>query len=337
MKVDALLNCALQQVPESVRVIQNEGYNGVCTTELSHDPFLPLLLAAEHSEQLELATSIAVGFARSPMNLAYLGHDLNAYSKGRLTIGLGSQIKPHITKRFSMPWGAPAAKMRELVMAMRAIWDSWYLDKPLSFVGEFYTHTLMPPAFTPKNIEYGPPRLAIAAVGPRMCEVAGEVGDGMILHPFSTLPYIDQVVLPAIEAGLAKAGKARRQFEISYGCMVVTGSSEEEFLQSKRVMRDRIAFYGSTPAYQEVLESIGAGELQPELNSLSKQGRWQEMGDLIDDDLLQAFAVVGEPAQIGAEILRRYGSRVDRILLDTNLSDAEQRRNILTHVQATDG
>jgi probable F420-dependent oxidoreductase len=213
MKVDAGLGHQLERVPASAKEGEAMGYDGVRTAEMNHDPFFPLLLAAEHTQKIELISSIAVGFARSPMLLANIGHDLNAYAKGRVTIGLGSQIKPHITKRFSMPWGAPAAKMRELVLAMRAIWANWYDGAKLEFVGKFYNHTLMTPAFTPENKQYGAPKVILAAVGPHMTEVAGEVADGMIIHPFSTLPFIEQVTLPAIERGLAKAGRRRADFE----------------------------------------------------------------------------------------------------------------------------
>jgi probable F420-dependent oxidoreductase len=334
VKVDASLALDLGKVPASARALEAMGYDGLRTAETNHDPFLPLALAAEHTEHVELITSIAVGFARSPMLLANLGHDLNAYSRGRFTLGLGSQIKPHVTKRFSMPWGPPAAKMRELVLALRAIWASWYEGRKLEFVGKYYTHTLMTPAFTPENLEYGPPRLVVAAVGPRMTEVAGEVADGMIVHPFSTVPYIESVTLPAIQRGLARADRAREKFEISYANFVVSGADEAEFERSKRATKERIAFYGSTPAYRDVLESIGAGALQDELNRLSKQGRWQEMGSLIDDRLLDAFAVVGEPSRIVPEIKRRYGALVDRTSATFPFADAELRRQMIAELQA---
>jgi probable F420-dependent oxidoreductase len=305
------------------------GYDGVRTAEMNHDPFFPLLLAAEHSDKLELATSIAVAFARSPMNLANIGHDLNAYSKGRFTLGLGSQIRPHITKRFSMQWGAPAAQMRELILAMRAIWANWYSGEKLEFVGEHYTHTLMTPAFTPENGEYGAPKVILAAVGPKMTEVAGEVADGLIVHPFSTLAYIESVTLPAIEKGLARAGRSRDEFEISYSSMVVTGRNEEEFKAAKTAVKERIAFYGSTPAYRGVLDSIGVGELQGELNSMSKQGRWKEMGTLVTDDVLDAFAVVGEPDAIAPEFLHRYGGFTNRTSASFPVSNEDQRRAII--------
>lgn len=329
MKVDAAIGHQLEKIPDTVRAMEAAGYDGVRTAEMNHDPFFPLLLAAEHSNKLELATSIAVAFARSPMNLANIGHDLNAYSKGRFTLGLGSQIKPHITKRFSMHWGAPAEQMRELVLAMRAIWANWYEGAPLEFVGKHYRHTLMTPAFTPQDKTYGAPRVILAAVGPRMTEVAGEVADGMIIHPFSTLPYIEKVTLPAIDRGLAKAGRSRDDFELSYSCFVVTGRDEQEFAASRKAARERIAFYGSTPAYKGVLESIGCGELQGELNALSKQGRWQEMGNLVTDDMLGEFGVVGEPQEIAPQMLSRYGGFVDRTSASFPVSDDAQRSQII--------
>ncbi len=334
MKVDAGLGHRLDRVPASAKAIEADGFDGVHTAETNHDPFFPLLLAAEHTQKIELISSIAVGFARSPMLLANIGHDLNAYSKGRLTIGLGSQIKPHITKRFSMPWGPPAAKMRELVLAMRAIWANWYDGKKLEFVGKFYTHTLMTPAFTPENRDYGAPKVILAAVGPHMTEVAGEVADGMIVHPFSTLAFIESVTLPAIERGLVKGGRRREDFEISYSNFVVSGRNDEEFEKSKRATKERIAFYGSTPAYRIVLESIGAGDLQTELNTMSKQGRWKEMGNLITDDILEAFAVVGEPKTVVPEMKRRYGAFVDRCSASFDFVDRDERKAMIAEFRS---
>lgn len=329
MKVDAGIGSKLETVPEVVRSLESFGYDGVRTAEMNHDPFFPLVLAAEHSEKLQLATSIAVAFARSPMNLANLGHDLNAYSRGRFTLGLGSQIKPHITKRFSMQWGSPAEQMRELILAMRGIWANWYESEPLEFVGKYYRHTLMTPAFSPENIEYGKPRVELAAVGPKMTEVAGEVADGLIIHPFSTMPYIERITLPAIDRGLAKVGKKRDQFELSYSCFVVTGRNEEEFDKSKKEAKQRIAFYGSTPAYKGVLDSIGVGDLQAELNAMSKQGRWVEMGSLITDEILAEFGVMGEAGGIAKQMLDRYGGFVDRTSASFPISDDDQRKAVI--------
>ncbi|MGH9067119.1 MAG: LLM class F420-dependent oxidoreductase, partial [Acidimicrobiales bacterium] len=268
------------------------GYDGVWSPETGHDPFLPLTIAAEHTETLELGTGIAVAFARNPMNLAMVANDLQAYSKGRFLLGLGSQIKPHIEKRFSMPWSHPAPRMRELILAMRAIWRSWHEGEALAFRGEFYTHTLMTPFFDPGPNPYGPPKVLLAAVGGRMTEVAGEVADGILVHGFTTEAYLRQVTMPALSRGMARSGRRREDFQVSYPGFVVTGTTDEEMAEAAKGVRAQIAFYGSTPAYRPVLELHGWGDLQTELNTLSKQGRWAEMGDLVTDEMLEAFAVV---------------------------------------------
>ncbi len=334
IKVDAGLGTDLDRVPDQVREFEALGYDGVRTAETNHDPFFPLLLAAEHSDRLDLSTSIAVAFARNPMVTANMAHDLNAYSRGRFTLGLGSQIKPHITKRFSMPWAVPAPQMREFVLALRAIWANWYRGEPLEFVGKHYRHTLMTPAFTPHNTEHGEPRVLLAAVGPGMTEVAGEVADGMIIHPFSNVPYIEAVTLPAIERGLAKAGRSMDEFEISYGNFVVTGRDEEDFVANRKAVLERIGFYGSTPAYRGVLEAIGAGELQPELNRLSKQGQWEEMGRIIPNEVLEAFAVVAEPPNVAGQILARYGAFVDRTSASYPTLDTDAKRGIIAELRS---
>ena len=312
MYVDGGVSNDLNAVGAQAAEMEDMGYTGVMTAETAHDPFFPLLVAAQHTQRVQLMTSIAVAFARSPMTLANIGHDLNAFSKGRFVLGLGSQIRPHITKRFSMPWSSPAARMREYIMAMRAIWDCWHQQQPLEFTGEFYTHTLMTPFFTPTNVDYGAPKVFLAAVGPKMTEVAGEVADGVIVHAFNTEKYLRETTLPALERGFAKAGKKREDFEISYPMFVVTGSTEEDMREAQQATCQQIAFYGSTPAYKPLLESIGAGELQGELNTMSKQGRWKEMGELITPELLQEFAIVGEPQNLAGQIATRYGDIVDR-------------------------
>jgi len=312
MKVDGGIGWELDKVGAQARELEEMGYSGILSAETSHDPFFPLVVAAQHTSRLDLMTSIAVAFARSPMTLANIGHDLNAASRGRFILGLGSQIKPHITKRFSMPWSSPAARMRELILAMRAIWANWNEGADLAFTGKFYTHTLMTPFFAPTNKEFGPPRVFLAAVGPLMTEVAGEVADGVIVHAFTTEKYLRETTLPALERGFAKSGRRREDFEISYPVFVATGANEKELEESKRAIRQQIAFYGSTPAYKPVLDSIGAGDVQGELNAMSKQGRWVEMADLIDGSMLDAFAVVGEPKSIPGQILARYGDVVDR-------------------------
>ncbi|MEE9278780.1 MAG: LLM class F420-dependent oxidoreductase [Myxococcota bacterium] len=329
MKVDGGLMGDLARVPQRIRELEELGYDAAISAETSADPFFPLLLAAEHSERIELQTSIAVAFARSPMNLAQIGHDLNHYSRGRFILGLGSQIRAHITRRFSMPWSRPAARMRELILAMRAAWDCWYEGKKLDFRGEFYTHTLMTPMFTPTATEYGPPRVFLAAVGPLMTEVAAEVADGIIAHGFTTERYMREVTLPAIERGLARAGKKRSDFEIACPVFVVTGADEEAYLRARTATSRQIAFYGSTPAYRGVLDAHGWGGLQGELNVLSKQGKWEEMGTLISDDIVEAFAVVAEPDDVASKLKARYGDILDRIAAMVPFADRTKQREFI--------
>lgn len=316
MKVDGGIGTNLHQVAGQAKELEAAGYSGGWTAETSHDPFLPLLLAAEHTEQLELGTSIAVAFARNPMLLANIGWDLQSFSKGRFILGLGSQIKPHITKRFSMEWSHPAPRMREMIMAIRAIWDTWENGTPLAFRGDFYTHTLMTPFFTPDRADlagFGVPKIFLAGVGELMTEVAGEVCDGFICHGFTTEKYLREVTIPALARGRAKAGKTMEGFEIIGPSFVVTGGTEEEMAQAAAGTRQQIAFYGSTPAYRGVLEVHGWGELQDELNRLSKQGQWVEMGNLITDEILETFAVVGPPETVASELHHRYGDVIQRI------------------------
>lgn len=313
MKVDGGINAELSQAAATARTAEVAGYDGAWVAETSHDPFLPIAVAAEHTERIELGTGIAVAFARNPMNLANLADDLHRFSEGRFILGLGSQIKPHITKRFSMEWSHPAARMRELVQAMHAIWDTWQDGTKLDFKGDFYTHTLMTPFFDPGPNPHGRPKVFLAAVGELMTEVVGEVCDGMLCHAFTTEAYLREVTLPALERGAAKAGRSLADIELSGPAFVVTGTTEEEMAASAVGVRKQIAFYGSTPAYRGVLERHGWGELQTELNGLSKQGRWDEMGTLIDDDMLDTFAIVAEPEQIAPKMKARFGDVVDRI------------------------
>jgi len=313
VKVDGGITFDLAQSGQSAREAEAAGYDGVWGAETSHDPFLSLALAADATERIELGTSIAVAFARNPMTTAVTANDLQSFSGGRFILGLGSQIKPHITKRFSMPWSHPAARMREFVLAMRAIWDSWHNDTKLDFKGDFYTHTLMTPFFNPGHNPHGPPLVFLAGVGELMTEVAGEVCDGFLCHGFTTERYLREVTIPALERGRAKAGKTMDGFQIAGPSFVVTGGNEEQIATAAAGTRQQIAFYGSTPAYRGVLDLHGWGGLQDDLNKMSKEGKWVEMAELIDDDILNTFAVVGEPEQIAPELKRRYGDVIDRI------------------------
>lgn len=312
MQIDGAIGFDPSGVVESAVRAEAAGYDGVWTAETGHDPFLPLVLAAEHTEQIKLGTGIAVAFARNPMNLAMMANDLQTMSKGRFFLGLGSQIKPHIEKRFSMPWSHPAPRMRELILAMRAIWASWADGSPLAFRGEFYRHTLMTPMFSPGPNPYGNPKVFLAAVGERMTEVAGEVADGMLVHGFTTERYLREVTVPALERGLTASGRVRADLELSYPGMIVTGTNEAEFDAATKAVKAQLAFYGSTPAYRPVLELHGWGDLQPELNTMSKRGAWTDMAALINDDILHTFAVVGELDEIPGKVTARFGDVVDR-------------------------
>jgi probable F420-dependent oxidoreductase len=338
MKVDGGIASELSRAAAGAKEVEAAGYDGAWSAETSHDPFLPLLLAAEHTERLELGTSIAVAFARNPMTLANIGWDLQSYSKGRFILGLGSQIKPHITKRFSMEWSHPAPRMREMIMAIRAIWDTWHNGTPLAFRGDFYTHTLMTPFFTPDRADlagFGVPKIFLAGVGEMMTEVAGEACDGFICHGFTTERYLREITLPALARGRAKAGKTMEGFEIVGPSFVVTGNDDADMAAAETATRQQIAFYGSTPSYKGVLELHGWNGLHEELNALSKKGGWVEMGGLISDEILNTFAVVGEPERIAPELHRRYGDIIQRISFYAPYkTDPDRWRQVLADLQA---
>jgi probable F420-dependent oxidoreductase len=337
MKVDGKLGAgAAAAVIEEARRHEKAGYDGLWSSESAHDPFLPLVLAAEHTGRTELGTAIAVAFARSPMQLAYTAHDLQAYSDGRFLLGLGSQIKPHIERRFSMPWSHPAARMREFVLAMRAIWEAWNTGGKLDFRGEFYTHTLMTPFFSPGPNPYGPPKVMMAAVGDKMTEVAGEVADGMILHPFTTEKYVRDVTLPGLQRGFAAGGQTRADFTLALPLFVVTGTTDDEWAAARKGTREQIAFYGSTPGYHGVLRLHGWEDVGTELNQLSRRGEWVAMGELITDEMLETFAVVAAPDALADAILARYGEILDRLNFDAPYqSDPEVWKSVLHQLKAT--
>jgi probable F420-dependent oxidoreductase len=315
VKVDAFLDAEeLSAVADRARHLEAAGYDGAWTAEVKHDPFLPHAVAATVTSTIALGTSIAVAFARSPMTTAYTANDLQAASGGRFILGLGSQIRAHVTRRFSMPWGRPAPQMREYILALRAIWASWDEGEPLKVRGEFYNHSLMTAMFRPEPHPYGPPRVYLAAVGPAMTRVAGEVSDGLVVHAFTTERYLREVTLPALAEGIARGGRQPGDVEVTCpGFVIVEGQGDT----GARIaaVRQQIAFYGSTPAYRPVLELHGWGDLADKLHALSlrrDEQRWTEMGTLITDDVLDAFAVTGTPREAGAELKRRFGDIVDR-------------------------
>lgn len=312
---------AIDTLQADFRRRERLGFDGVVAAEIRDDPFLILGLGAAVTERVELRTGIAVAFARSPMTTAYSAHDLQMFSRGRFTLGLGSQIQAHITKRFGMPWQGPARQMADFIRALHAIWDCWYDGKPLDYRGDCYRHTLMTPDFTPQETRYGRPRVVMAAVGPLMIATAAREADGILVHTFCTPRYLEQEILPRVTATLAESGRSRADFEVSFPPFVVTGATEEEFEAARQRVKYRIAFYASTPAYRPVLECHGWEGLQPKLNQLSKNNGWERMPELIGDEMLETFAVVGEPRQVATEIRRRYGHLVDRLTLENTLPD----------------
>jgi probable F420-dependent oxidoreductase len=335
LKVDGAVSSQLANVARAASKLERRGYDCCWTAEINHDPFLPLVLAAEHTTHIELGTSIAVAFARNPMTVANIGWDLQAYSDGRFILGLGSQVQPHIEKRFSMPWSQPARRMREFVLALHAIWDCWRDGTKLSFDGDFYTHRLMTPMFVPESHPYGSPKIVIAAVGELMTEVCGEVADGLIAHAFTTKRYFDEVTIPALQRGMAKSGRSRADFQVMAPVFVVTGSVEAEIAKAAAATRKQIAFYASTPAYRKVLELHGWGDLQTELHRLSLEGQWDAMATLIDDEILSTFAVVAPVDELAAALRERCDGIIDRVMVGLPSSASEETvRAFLDEVRA---
>lgn len=305
---------------------ERDGFDGWIAIETKVDPFLCAAVAAERTERIELITGIAVAFARNPMTVALQANDVQALSGGRFILGLGSQIKPHITRRYSMPWSKPAARMREFVLAIRAIWRAWETAEPLAFEGEFYSHTLMTPFFDPGPNPHGNPQVILAAVGPLMTAAAGEVADGVLCHGFSTPRYVREVTIPALLAGRRKAGfDGLDGFSITAPSLVAIGDTDEELETAIAAVRQQLGFYGSTPAYRGVLELHGWGQLQPQLGDMSKKGEWDRMASLITDDILNTFAAIGTPEAVVQELRRRYGDVAQRVNLKRPPSIDDER------------
>lgn len=313
MKVHAIVDAELSGVADVARAAEDVGYDGVWVTEAKHDPFLALALAAEPTREVQLGTAVAVAFPRSPTHIAQTAHELHQHSNGRFILGLGSQVKAHVERRFGSTWTRPVARMRELVQAVRAVWDTWNTGERLRFEGEFYELTLMTPFFSPEPVPFGPPPVYLGALGPQMAAVAGEVADGLLVHGFTTERYLRETLLPAVEQGLSRRDGGGGRIEVSRQLFCVSGRDERELAAAADDVRKKLAFYGSTPAYRRVLELHGWGELQEELAALARRGAWSEMGGLIDDEVLETFAVVAPPERVAERILERFGDVVDRV------------------------
>ena len=297
----------LRAAGDAAAAAEANGFHGVSVPENRHNPFLPLAVAATRTERLALRTSVAIAFPRSPMVCAGLAWDLQRASGGRFTLGLGSQVKGHNVRRFSVPWSAPAPRMREYVQAIRAIWDCWQNGSKLDFQGERYQFSLMTPNFSPEPLDGALPGIQIAAVGPAMMRVAAEVCDGVMLHGFCTRKYLDEVVVPRLDSVLENRGRPRADFEISGGGFVVTGADDADVAKMFEWVRMRVGFYGSTPSYWPVLDAHDLGDLGRKLNEMSKKGQWEAMTREISDDVVHLFAAVGRFDQIATAIRERFG------------------------------
>jgi probable F420-dependent oxidoreductase len=313
MKVDALLTKDFTALVPDALARAQDGYDALWVSEAQHEPFLQCLEVARAAPGVQVGTAIAIAFARSPMTLANAGYDLARYTNGRFLLGLGPQIKPHIERRFSMPWSRPAARMRELVLALRAIWSSWHDGTPLDFRGEFYNHTLMTPNFSPPRHDAGPPPVYLGGVGERMTETAGEVADGFLIHQLTSERFLRETTLPALDRGAARAGRPRP--ELGGLVFVATGRDDAELDAAIASVRYRIAFYASTPAYKPVLDMHGWSDLQAQFHGMTRQGRWDEMAALVSDDVLHTFAAVGRPDEAGRALASKYAGIADRLTL----------------------
>ena len=325
---------SLKEITTVAPALEKAGYDGLLMTELKHDPFLPLAVATTCTERVALATGIAVSFLRSPMAVANLAWDLKEASGGRFTLGLGTQIRAHNEKRFSAPWSPPGPRMREYIQSLKAIWRCWQHGEKLNFQGDHYTFTLMTPEFTPEASDLPPPPVTLAAVGPVMIRVAAEVADGVRLHGFCTRDYIDQTIMPQIEKGLATSGRKRENFEISGGGFIATGPDNETVDKAAEVIRYRVGFYGSTPAYWPVFETHGYGDLGRKLNAMTKAGQWDKLAAEISDEVLELFCVIGRYDEIVAGIDKRFGGVSD--VFSTGLNE-DFPPDLIRDIQAIKG
>ncbi len=334
MKIDGPFYANLDNAAEEAKRLSAIGYDGVYTLEGSWDPFLPLTLASEHAPSLDIATGIAVAFPRNPSHIAYQAWDLHKYSKGKFLLGIGSQIKPHIEKRFGIEFNPPAARMREYILAVKAFFDCWQNGSKLDFQGKYYRHTLMTPMFNPGPNEFGVPPILLGALGPKMTEVSGEVADGLIVHPFNSMPFLEERALPAVQRGLDKSGRSADDFIMQINAMVITGETEAEYKAAEESVKGLLGFYSSTPAYKPPMDAVGLGDLQPKLNALSKEGKWDELGTYIDDKFLDAFCTRGEPHEIAGKLKEKYGDYADRLAIYAPYAAADSMwQNIVTELK----
>ena len=315
MKIDGPFYAQMSGAADEAKRLAAIGYDGVYSLEGSWDPFFPLALASEHEPNLDIATGIAVAFPRNPSHIAYQAWDLQTFSKGKFSLGIGSQIKPHIEKRFGLEFNPAAARMREYILAVKAFFDCWQNGSTLDFQGKFYRHTLMTPMFNPGPNPYGVPPILLGVLGPKMTEVAGEVADGLIVHPFNSMPFLENHALPAVRRGLEKSGRGFDDFTLQVNAIIITGETEAEYLAAEKSVKGLLGFYASTPAYIPPMDAVGLGDLQPIMNRLSKEGKWDELGSYVNDEFVDAFCTRGKPEEIAGKLKAKYGAYADRLAI----------------------
>ena len=313
MRFDAVLDAPYEGIEDQARRLAEIGFDGAFTLEANRDVFFPLVLAARSGAALDLYPNVAIALPRSPMHLAYQAFDLQRLTGGRFALGLGSQIRPHVEKRYSARWDKPVRQMRELVSATKAIFATFHDGAPLSFRGDYYTFTLMTPTFVPPALGCAPPPIWMGGLGPLMTRAAAEVADGVLVHPFNSERFLREATVPRVEEGLASSGRTRADFSLGVTVIVCVYGSEEEQAVAEQGCRSNLAFYGSTPSYKVTLDVHGWGDLQPELNRLTKEGRWAEMAAVVDDEVLHTLCVCGTPAEVAVALRSRFAGIADRL------------------------
>lgn len=325
MKLDAVMHAhSLAEIKRNARAAERLGFDTLWVPETVHDPLMQLTAAADATSTLGLGTAIVVAFARSPMHLAYAAWDMARYSEGRFILGLGTQIKPHIERRFAMPWSRPAARLREYVQALRHIWQAWQQGTRLNFRGDFYKLTLMPPFFNPGPLPHPHIPIYLAGVNQHLCELAGEIADGFLVHPFHTPAYLQQAIIPWVETGAKRAGRNRNDISLSATVFAIVGDTADERQAQRETVRQQLSFYASTPSYLPVLQTHGWQEVGPALGRLAVRQRWDEMPALITDEMINVFAVEGTWDTLGQKLQARYHSLLDRITLYLPFTSGER-------------
>jgi len=341
MKVDtAFFPSNFDTAAQLARRVEDTGFDGLWSAETSHDPFFPLVVAARETQRINLGTGVAIVFPRSPMVLANIGWDLQANSKGRFILGLGTQVKGHNERRFSVKWASPVKRLREVILSLRAIWDSWQNNSKLNFVGEFYQFTLMTPFFNPGPIEHPKVPIYISGLNPQITQLAGELCEGFYIHGFHSAKYINETVVPNLRKGLVKAGRKREDLSLITGTFIASGTTRGEVEKAKQSVKQQISFYASTRTYKGVLDAHGWGDACYRLNEKAAKGQWADMAAEITDDMLEELAVVGTYAEIAQKLAARYKGVLDRVVIglgSPERQDAGRSREFVQEIRRSMG